>query len=266
MATRKQAAADELENNVPAKMWKVNPPGPEQKELNRMFQQGLISISDTPAKVRSRYPMFNSFAPKTFALHFRTTKARYGLNAVATTSNVIPELAGIEEDSEPRPSSVCLSDTQLEARHYPHMVWTFKDHSEQKDIVCVAVPIVAGSRDIKFVISDDGNQVTIDYVWPASLLDPTELFYDVNDEEGDAISMSHAMVYSYKVKMDELDMSEKSRPGATFVVNLPLRVQRELGTFKKHSLKCGESRVVMLQMTAYQKKRVMIDADTSFKF
>lgn len=154
----------------------------------------------------------------------------------------------------------------LEAKNFPHMVWTYKDHSEQKEFVCVVVPTVTGSRDINFVISDDGLQLTIEYVWPAPLLDPTQLFYDVVDEEGDAISMSHAMVYSYKLRMDEMDVSRKSMPGASLVIKLPLKVQRELGSFKKQALKCGESRVVMIQFTTYQKKRALIDADTSFQF
>lgn len=81
MAARKQFTAEaDVEDGVPNKMWKANPPGPEQRELNRMFQQGIIGVSDTPAKIRSRNPMFSSYPARTFALHFRTTKARYGLN------------------------------------------------------------------------------------------------------------------------------------------------------------------------------------------
>lgn len=62
------------------KMWKVSPPGPEQKELNRLFEEKTIDPWDTPNKIRLRFPMFQAFQTKTFALHFRKTKAKYGLN------------------------------------------------------------------------------------------------------------------------------------------------------------------------------------------
>lgn len=51
------------------------------------------------------------------------------------------------------------------------MTWNYTDHVDQKDIVCVAIPIVTGSRDIKFVVSDDGLQLFVNYVWPSPLLD-----------------------------------------------------------------------------------------------
>lgn len=81
MSRRKIAAGNlDTDEDVPSKMWRANPPGPEQKELNRMFEKGIIGVTDTPAKVRSRTPMFMAFPPKTFSLHFRTTKARLGIN------------------------------------------------------------------------------------------------------------------------------------------------------------------------------------------
>ena len=76
----------------------------------------------------------------------------------------------------------------------------------------------------------------------------------MRDEEDKAISMDHAMVYSYRVRMDEIDLSEKSRPRVSLVVNLPVKVQREVGTYKKQALTCGEWRIEMVQITAYQKK------------
>lgn len=79
---RKRTAVVQLdeEEDGSTKIWRANPPGPEQKELNRMFQKGIIGSTDTAAKVRTRNPMFLVYPAKTFALHFRTTKAKYGLN------------------------------------------------------------------------------------------------------------------------------------------------------------------------------------------
>lgn len=112
------------------------------------------------------------------------------------------------------------------------MTWTYSDHLEQKEIVCVAVPTVTGSRDIKFVTSDDGMRLYVEYVWPFPLLQPTDLFYDVVEDNGSPISMSRPMVYSFRNRLDSIDLSEKSRPNASFMVNLPIRFQRELGTYK----------------------------------
>lgn len=66
--------------------------------------------------------------------------------------------------------------------------------------------------------------------------------------------------------MAELDMSKKSRPGASLVVNLPLIVQIGNGTFKKQTLKIGDSRIVLLQFHAYQKNWAICEADTSIPF
>lgn len=70
----------EAEEDIPNKVWKVNPPGPEQKGLNRLFEKGLLGSTDTPAKIRLRNQLFTAFPPRTFALHFRQTKAKCGLN------------------------------------------------------------------------------------------------------------------------------------------------------------------------------------------
>lgn len=174
-------------------------------------------------------------------------------------------MGGFEEELiGPSSSPVKFLECQLEARNYPYMTWTFTDHAEQKDFVCV--PTVTGSRDIKFVISDDGMQLFVEYTWPTAFLDPGELFYSVDDDEGNAVSMNHPMIYSYRKRMDELELTEKSRPNASLVINLPQRVQREFGSYVKRALKCGDTRVVMLQLTGYQNKKVISDADTSIKF
>ncbi len=89
---------------------------------------------------------------------------------------------------------------------------------------------------------------------------------DDDDDIGSPISMSHAKVYAFRNRLAELDLSEKSRPAASFVINIPMKVQRKLGTFKKQGLKCGQTRMVLLEFTGYQKERVISDADTSIRF
>lgn len=67
-----------LSRMSPSLLWKSTPPGPEQLELNRLFESGEISAKDSAMKVRLSYPIFRGFSPRVFGLHFRKTKALYG--------------------------------------------------------------------------------------------------------------------------------------------------------------------------------------------
>lgn len=60
-------------------IWKENPPGAAQKELERMFLNKTIAFNETPANVRMKNPHFQKFSNRIFALHFRKTKAKMGL-------------------------------------------------------------------------------------------------------------------------------------------------------------------------------------------
>lgn len=60
-------------------IWKENPPGAAQKELENMFLNKMIDENDTPASVRTKNPIFLKFSTRIFALHFRKTKAKLGL-------------------------------------------------------------------------------------------------------------------------------------------------------------------------------------------
>lgn len=59
--------------------WRESPPGPAQKELNRLFVNGLIKDNETPNTVRQRYPLFMQYSARVFAVHFRKTKSKLGL-------------------------------------------------------------------------------------------------------------------------------------------------------------------------------------------
>lgn len=50
------------------------------------------------------------------------------------------------------------------------------------------------------------------------------------------------------------------------VISLPVRVQRELGSFKKYGVKSDDTKVVMIEFKAFQKKLVVDDANTSITF
>lgn len=59
-------------------VWKMKPPGPEQRELERMFRDKEIDPSCTPDSVRQSNEMFRKFSANVFATHFRSTKAKLG--------------------------------------------------------------------------------------------------------------------------------------------------------------------------------------------
>lgn len=52
--------------------------GPEQKHLNQLFTTNQIDDSVLPNKIRQSSELFMAFPAKTFAAHFRKTRARYG--------------------------------------------------------------------------------------------------------------------------------------------------------------------------------------------
>lgn len=65
--------------NAIYKIWKASPKGPQQLELERLFENGLIGEFDSPEYIRTKYPIFNEFSTRVFTAHFNKTKAKYGL-------------------------------------------------------------------------------------------------------------------------------------------------------------------------------------------
>lgn len=60
-------------------MWRERPPGPEQRELDRILSCKEFDISATPDSVRKTNEMFQKFSAPVFAAHFRKTKAKLGM-------------------------------------------------------------------------------------------------------------------------------------------------------------------------------------------
>lgn len=67
------------EDFVALKQWKESPPGPEQLELERMFENNIIDETHTSDSVRKMNTLFMAFSPKIFSTHYRKTKAKLGL-------------------------------------------------------------------------------------------------------------------------------------------------------------------------------------------
>lgn len=76
---RRQNSSQFFDNYLlSTKQWKESPPGPEQRELDRLFANNLIDESDCPNDVRKKHPIFLDFSAKVFGVHFRKTKAKSG--------------------------------------------------------------------------------------------------------------------------------------------------------------------------------------------
>lgn len=178
----------------------------------------------------------------------------------------IPELYGSVAESHSHSPVFETVPESIEARNFPFMTWTYSNHQIKCDVVCVAVPMITGSEDIKYVLSEDGMTLFVEYVWPPVLLNPRTLFKNVTLENGARISMEHPKVYAYQNRLAEIELSTKSRPGASLIIPLPIRVQRELGTYRSQALECGDTEIVMIDFTAFQNKKVISDADNNIAF
>lgn len=145
------------------KIWTEN--GPEQRELNRMFESNSVDESTLPNKVRLSSETFMAFPAKTFAAHFRKTKARYGAygktfsfsfwhrifinfcklstakNHDVPAENSIPELAGsggISVNKRKRDDEDYQDDSeepQISFVNPPFMTWIHYDNREKVDMV-----------------------------------------------------------------------------------------------------------------------------------
>lgn len=126
--------------------------------------------------------------------------------------------------------------------------------------------MVSGSEDITFVLSDDGMSLSVNYVWPAVMLKPRELFQNYILENGRRVHMEHPMVYAFQNRLTECELSQKSKPEASLIIPLPLKVQSELKTYKSLALESADTEFAMLEFLAFQNKKILRDADNTIKF
>ncbi|KAJ6639428.1 hypothetical protein Bhyg_03072 [Pseudolycoriella hygida] len=268
------------------KQWKESPPGPEQTELERMFENGLIAASDTPNNIRKANPMFMAFSARVFGVHFRKTRAKFG--AYASTS--IDQFRDQPEDDDPeiielglagpaiphkQARTITSSSTAISSYHHkldsgitlknsPYITWVYRDHVQNCDFVCVATCTISGSRDNRFMISEDGMVLHIHFSWPVGLFTPKELFNDMLLYQN--MSADNPMIHSFSSRLVDLELSSKSNPKGTLSITLPMKVQREEGTWTITPVKSNGANIALLTFRAYQKKIIIKNSDTSINF
>lgn len=162
-------------------------------------------------------------------------------------------------------SSEVKSASGVQFVNPPHVIWVYFDHIKKLDIVCVAVSVISGARNVDFFLSEDNVTLNVTYAWPSGIYSPEELFR--SKLKGDnPWTIDHPKIYAFNNRLLECDLSDKSLPQASIVLTLPMKVQRENGTWTKSGVKTNDGLIVMLEFQAFQKKRVIEDADTSIVF
>lgn len=175
--------------------------------------------------------------------------------------------ASFDSSAESRKkASSSFVDNDLHFKNAPFIVWVYADHDKRSEMVCVAIPIISGARDVDFFLSDDNITLNVTYVWPSALCSPEELFKKQLDRNGGGWTVNHPKIHAFRTRLLELELNKTSQPPATTVIKLPMKVQRESHTYGYSGVKTADGNVVMLEFQAFEKLHVTADMDTKIKF
>ncbi len=182
----------------------------------------------------------------------------------------IPEIDGhISNDNIANaPHSGLNSDRDEKESEYQKpgiQTWTWTDHQRKCQYVCVIIPIIAGSKDITFSISEDGLKVLIHFTCPKPTFRPAELFEDqITSGE---MNENHPRIHALVTHLLAEGVTPNSKSRGMIQVKLPAKVQRENNTWTKRAInKQDGSKVIFLELKCYQDEPYINDADFSIKF
>lgn len=197
----------------------------------------------------------------------------FNISIVQQPSGEIPELGSGEcstefQDKENNSNEENGTQNLQESEflNSPILTWSYTDHEKKCDFVYVAAPIVSGSREIEFLIAEDGMSVIISYVWPKIMYNANDLFEDEIFSATQAISHNHPKVHALTSHLRKFGITENSFPKGKIVVKLPIRVQREIGSWKKKAISKPDTKIILLQLKGFQEDLIIRDADTRIVF
>lgn len=147
----------------------------------------------------------------------------------------------------------------------PFWTWTYTDHERRMDIVCVAVVVFSGSRNVNFTMSEDGSQITVKYIWPTAMYKAVELFKHAR-EGPEKLTIYHPKIHSFAAHVEEHGISNSSSPQGEIVIELPQKVQRDPKTWKRVPVQENNTNIMLLEFDTFQKSLLVDDADTSMNF
>lgn len=179
---------------------------------------------------------------------------------------------GIEElvpstsihQSECNVHGVVNKESTIEFVNPPFVTWIYTNHQLKCDFVCVILPIISGSQNINFVVSEDGLQLKVNYTWPPAIYNPDELSEELNIDADKG--MNDPKIYALRSHLLECALTPKSYPRGSIVISLPVKVRREEGTFTKKGIKMKDGNFVYLEFTAYQKIVLLTKLTQVFHF
>lgn len=135
----------------------------------------------------------------------------------------------------------------------------------KKDFVCVAIPAVCG-RKATFVISEDGTQIKITYEWPPVMFKANKLFEKSFANNGRKLVLSHPKVHAFVSHLLESGVTENSTLYAERNIELPRKIQRENDSWSMEKVVVDDTKMILLEFSAFQKNLIINDADTSLDF
>lgn len=147
------------------------------------------------------------------------------------------------------------------------MSWVWTDHIRKCQFVNVAVPTFSGVKDVNFRISEDGMNVKIQYTWPSSMFNPVQLFSNEIQELNSQTSVNHPKIHALASMLLSRGITEKSGPKGQIIVALPVKIQRECGSWTKKAVKKNDgTKIILLEFKGFQEDTHIKEADTNLSF
>lgn len=174
----------------------------------------------------------------------------------------IPELGGFNESKKQKlnDDDDIPDDTEdaITFKNPPVMTWVHYDNEEKVDIVNMALPVISGSENVDFNLSEDGSKLIVNYTWPTLITVPRVLFC----RKVQNMPLSHLRINGMSAKLVKREISEKSKPTGSIIVRLPMKVQREVYF---EGMQMNNTDAILINFKAFQKKTVIDDANTKVK-
>jgi hypothetical protein len=151
----------------------------------------------------------------------------------------------------------------------PVGTWMYIDHEEKCTKVFVAIPMISEVSDIKFELAENGQQVTIEYPWPTAIFRALELFEDDIKSQNTLtkIDATHPKIHSYTSELLNMGITENSNPKGAIIVQLPIKVQTDIGSWKKRAIKKENgTKIAFLEFKGFQQQQIINEADTTISF
>lgn len=108
-------------------------------------------------------------------------------------------------------------------------------------------------------------QLTINYEWPVVKMKASDLFSKTN-ANGRKITTSNPKVHSFISHLHNSGVTEKSMICSEVIVTLPQKIQSEEDSWNMEKVIVSDTKMIILEFSAFQKSLLINDADISLDF